>query len=85
MPKPKASLAAALAQKPLPPAAPEPVSEPRAKPSKADEGNIKTSLLIKRDLLAALKSLALQRRVSVNDVVIEAIANHLALHGRRAA
>ena len=44
-----------------------------------------TSLRIKPETLAELKMLALQKRVRVNDVILEAIENHLALHGRRAA
>jgi hypothetical protein len=44
-----------------------------------------TSLRIRPEVLAELKLLALQRRVRVNDVILEAIENHLALNGRRAA
>jgi hypothetical protein len=36
-------------------------------------------------VLAELKGLALQRRCRVNDVILEAIDNHLTLNGRRAA
>jgi len=61
------------------------VPAPAAKPLKADDGSIKTSLTIKRDTLAALKALALQRRATVNDVILEAIDNLLALNGRRPA
>ncbi len=50
-----------------------------------DDGNIKTSLVIKRDDLAELKTLALKRRVTVNDLILEFIADGLALNGRRAA
>jgi NRPS condensation-like uncharacterized protein len=57
----------------------------RAKPPKVDDGNIKTSLIIQRDDLAELKALALKRRASVNDVVVEAIHNLLALNGRKTA
>lgn len=86
MAKPKASLTAALAQKPAPATA-EPAAAPApiAKPSKADDGTIKTSLVIKRDYLAELKTLALKRRVTVNDLILEAIENHLALNGRSPA
>jgi hypothetical protein len=35
--------------------------------------------------LSALKVLAVQRRCRVNDLVVEAINNHLALNGQRAA
>jgi hypothetical protein len=88
MAKPKASLTAALAQKQAPATvapAPELAPAPTAKPPKADDGTIKTSLVIERDDLAELKALALKRRVTVNDVVVEAIKNHLALNGRRTA
>ena len=37
------------------------------------------------DYLAELKALALKRRVTVNDLIVEAIENHLALNGRRTA
>jgi NRPS condensation-like uncharacterized protein len=66
-------------------AAAEPAAAPAAKPPKADDGNITTSLKIPRDLLKELKSLAIDRRVRVNDVVLEAIVNHLALNGRKTA
>jgi hypothetical protein len=88
MPKPKASLTAALAQKPAPAAAelaPASALAPAAKPPKVDDGSITTSLKVQRQLLADLKSLAVLRRCSVNDVIVEAIENHLALNGRRSA
>ncbi len=86
MAKPKASLTAALARKqPLPAAAVEPVPAPKAKPPKVDDGSIKTSLTIQRDDLAELKTLALKRRVTVNDLILEFIANGLELNGRRTA
>jgi hypothetical protein len=50
-----------------------------------DDGSIKTSLVIQRDDLAELKALALKRRVTVNDLILEFIANGLALNGRRTA
>jgi hypothetical protein len=68
-----------------PAAAAEPAAAPAAKPPKGDDGSITTSLKIQRDVLAELKVLALHRRCRVNDVILEAINNHLALHGRRAA
>jgi len=58
---------------------------PATKPAKVDDGKMTTSLRIKPDLLAELKVLAVQRRCRVNDVILEAIENHLALNGRRAA
>jgi hypothetical protein len=50
-----------------------------------DDGKMTTSLRIRPEMLAELKVLALQKRVRVNDVILEAIGNHLAMHGRRAA
>jgi hypothetical protein len=50
-----------------------------------DDGKMTTSLRIRPEVLAELKLLALQRRIRVNDVILEAIENHLALNGRRAA
>jgi hypothetical protein len=44
-----------------------------------------TSLRIEPELLLGLKALALRRRVRVNEVIIEAIQNHLALNGQAAA
>jgi hypothetical protein len=44
-----------------------------------------TSLRIRPELLSELKVLAVQRRCRVNDVVVEAIENLLALNGRRTA
>jgi hypothetical protein len=41
-----------------------------------------TSLRIQPELLAELKVLALQKRVRVNDLILEAIRNYLAMHGR---
>lgn len=41
-----------------------------------------TSLRIKPETLGELKMLALQKRVRVNDVILEAIENYLALYGR---
>jgi hypothetical protein len=86
MPKPKATLTAALAQKPqLQPAAAEPSAAPEAKRPKGDDGSITTSLKIQRDVLAELKVLALHRRCSVNDLILEGVENVLALNGRRTA
>ena len=47
--------------------------------------SIETSLTTKRGDLAELKALALKRHVTVNDLILEFIANGLALNGRRAA
>ena len=78
----KPTLETVLARK-TPPAT-EPVPPPPAK-ARADDGKMTTSLRIRPAMLAELKVLALQKRVRVNDVILEAIENHLILHGRRAA
>jgi hypothetical protein len=44
-----------------------------------------TSLRLAPELLAALKVLAVRERSRVNDVIIEAIRNHLALKGQPVA
>ena len=85
MPKQKASLTAALAQKQPAPVAAQPAPTPTAKRPKVDNGTLVTSLYIKADLMTELKVLAVQRRCRVNDVVVEAIENLLALNGRRVA
>jgi len=86
MAKPKASLTAALAQK-LPPATAAVAVEPAppARRPKVDSDKVVTSLHLKAELMAELKMLALQRRRRVNDMVVEAIENLLALNGRRPA
>ena len=78
----KPTLAGVLAKKTPP--APEPVPSPDVK-AKANDGKMTTSLRIKPETLGVLKVLALQKRVRVNDVILEAIENYLALHGRRDA
>jgi hypothetical protein len=50
-----------------------------------DNGKLVTSLHIKANLMAELKVLAVQRRCRVNDLIVEAIENHLALNGRKTA
>jgi hypothetical protein len=44
-----------------------------------------TTLRIEPEMLLQLKALALQKRIRVNDVILEAIENYLALHGKQAA
>ena len=41
-----------------------------------------TSLKLAPELLAALKVLAVRERTRVNEVILEAIRNHLALKGQ---
>jgi predicted HicB family RNase H-like nuclease len=64
---------------------PEPAPSPVNKPAKVDDGKMTTSLRIRPEVLSALKVLAVQRRCRVNDLILEAIDNHLALNGQRAA
>ena len=52
------------------------------KPPKAPDTRMVTSLRLAPELLAALKVLAVRERARVNDVIIEAIRNHLALKGQ---
>lgn len=59
-----------------------PGEKPRAK---GDGGYLSTGLRIEEGLMCDLKRLAVQRRCRVNDVVVEAIENLLALNGRRVA
>jgi hypothetical protein len=80
----KPTLETVLARKTSPTPEPASAPPPAAKP-KADDGKMTTSRRIRPGMLAELKVLALQKRVRVNDVILEAIENHLVLHGRRAA
>ena len=75
----KQSLQSALARK----VEPEPIPAPPAeKPAKAPDTRMVTSLRLAPELLAALKVLAVRERTRVNDVIVEAIRNHLALKGQ---
>ena len=78
----KPTLETVLARKLSPATEPAPPPVPKAR---ADDGKMTTSLRIRPEMLAELKVLALQKRVRVNDVILEAIESHLTLHGRRAA
>jgi hypothetical protein len=64
------------------PAAPPPADR-LAK--KVDDSKITTSLRIERDTLGELKVLALQKGARVNELIVEAIKNYLAINGRHAA
>jgi hypothetical protein len=64
---------------------PEPAPSPATKSAKVGDGKVTTSLRIRPEALSALKVLAVQRRCRVNDLIVEAIDNHLALNGQRAA
>ena len=84
MAKPKPTLTAALAQKPLSVVAAEPAA-PAIKRPKVDNDKLVTSLYIKADLMTELKVLAVQRRCRVNDLIVEGVENLLALNGRKTA
>jgi hypothetical protein len=58
---------------------PEPEPPPAAK-AKHDDGKMTTSLRIEPGQLGRLKMLALRRRVRVNDVILQAIDDYLAVH-----
>jgi hypothetical protein len=58
---------------------PEPEPPPAAK-AKYDDGKMTTSLRIEPGKLGRLKMLALRRRVRVNDVILQAIDDYLAVH-----
>ena len=60
---------------------PEPEPQPVA-PAKArhEDGKMTTSLRIEPDKLGRLKMLALRRRVRVNDLILQAIDDYLAVH-----
>jgi hypothetical protein len=73
----KATLQTVLAQKNAPQQ--EPQQAPPAK-TKRDDGKMTTSLRIEPEKLGRLKMLALRQRVRVNDIIIQAIDNHLAMH-----
>ena len=78
----KQSLQSALARKAEPELA---AAAPVEKPAKAPDTRMVTSLRLAPELLAALKVLAVRERSRVNDVIIEAIRNHLALKGQPVA
>jgi hypothetical protein len=73
----KATLQTVLAQKTVP--QPEPQPAPAAK-ARRDDGKMTTSLRIEPEKLGRLKMLALRQRVRVNDIILQAIDNHLAMH-----
>jgi hypothetical protein len=58
---------------------PEPQLAAPAKASQGD-GKMTTSLRIEPDKLGRLKILALRRRVRVNDIILQAIDDYLAVH-----
>lgn len=81
----KRSLQSALARKeePTPPELTSPAAaEKRAAPPDA---RVATSLRMPPELMIRLKTLAVRERTRVNDIIIEAIENHLAMKGDRAA
>ena len=80
----KRSLQSAPARKDEPePPPPPPAAE---RPSKVADTRVVTSVRMDPDLMIGLKSLAVRERTRVNDLIVEAIKNLLALkgHGRAA-
>ena len=57
---------------------------PADKAAKKPDTRIVTSLYIEPDLLLGLKTVAMRERRRVNEVIIEAVRNHLALKGQAA-
>jgi hypothetical protein len=82
----KRSLQSALARKeePAPPPLELTPPVPAEKPRPPDT-RVVTSLRMDPELMIGLKSLAVRERVRVNDVIVEAIRNHLVMKGQRAA
>ena len=81
----KRSLQSALARKePAPPLELTPPA-PAEKPPRALDTRAVTSVRMDPELLIGLKALAVYERTHVNDLIVEAIKNLLALKGRKAA
>ena len=80
MKKPTLQTVLAKKVKQEPEVALQPPAEPKTVYSKRA-----TSLRIEPEVLGRLKLLAVQQRKRVNDVILEAIENHLAAHERHAA
>jgi hypothetical protein len=77
----KRSLQSALARKePAPPL--ELTSPAPEKPAKAPDTRVVTSVRMEPDLMIGLKALAVRERTRVNDLIVEAIKNLLALKGQ---
>jgi hypothetical protein len=62
--------------------APPPTAE---KPPKEPDSRMATSLRLPPELMIELKVLAVRQRTRVNDVIIDAIRNHLKIHARDTA
>lgn len=83
----KRTLVGELAVKQTLPIPPAPETTPVEQPAKAGpDPNIRaTTIKLPVAVLTALKSMAVERRVPTNDLMLEAIEDFLRLHGRRAA
>jgi hypothetical protein len=83
----KRTLESTLATKGAPVmAAPLPMAPAAAeKPLKEPDNRLATSLRLPPDLMIELKVLAVRQRTRVNDVIIDAIRNHLKIHARDTA
>jgi hypothetical protein len=85
MTKKPVTLEASLTRKPAPlPAAP-PTPAPATERPKLTDTRIPTSLRIEPELLRALKIIALNRRVRVNELLLEGARHVVALYGDKAA
>lgn len=71
----KPSFTAALAQEAAAPAA--------AAPAKAKDDRINTTLRISPEGLVALKNIAAEKRIRVNDLLLEGAEHVLAINGRK--
>lgn len=59
---------------------PEPEPQPAPAKARHEDGKMTTSLRIEPEKLGRLKMLALRRRVRVNDIILHAIDDYLAVH-----
>jgi len=73
----KPSFTAALAQEQAP------LPEATAPKAKAGDGRINTTFRISPEGLEALKIVAAEKRIKVNDLLLEGAEHVLALHGRK--
>ena len=80
----KRTLAGELAVKQAMSIQPVPETAPAAQPTRAaPDPNIRaTTIKLPVGVLTALKSMAVQRRVPTNDLMVEAIEDFLRLHGQ---
>jgi hypothetical protein len=85
MTKKPVTLSASLTRKPDPVPAAPPTPAPASERPKLTDTRIPTSLRIEPELLRALKIIALNRRVRVNELLLEGARHVVALYGDNAA